>query len=325
MLLRCDAYAQGKWQSSLTPEEIPAFLAHSQEGFVWVSLDRPDAEELAFFGKQFSLHKLAIEDALSGKQRPKIEEYGDTLFTVLRTLAPGRDAGQAYEVGQISIFTGKRYVVTVRHNSSFDLETVRRYCEKEPEMLMLGSGFILYSVIDFVVDSFFPIIEELEDIFEKLEDKVFSNEQPRRSLKSFYRLKKKLLSAKHAIAPLMEAISRVSGGRTPALCAPLVDYYRDVADHLVRLNSTIDTVREMLHTTLQMGLTLVGLREDEITKKLAAWAAMLALPTMMAGLYGMNFDFLPGAHWQWGVFVFVVIVGLIDVVLYWRFKKAGWL
>lgn len=325
MLLRCDAYERGHWRASLTPEEIPNFFADSQEGFVWVVLDEPDNDELAFFGKLFSLHKLAVEDALTGKQRPKVEEYGDTLFTVLRTLTPGSDAGKPYETGQISVFTGKHYVLTVRRNSMFDFEQVRRYCEKEPEMLALGTGFVLYAVIDLVVDSFFPIIEELEDIFEKLEDRVFSNDQMRRNLKSFYKLKKKLLSAKHAIAPLMEATARLSGGRVPTLCEPLMDYYRDIADHLARLNSTLDTIREMLHTTLQVGLTLIGLREDEITKKLAAWAAMLALPTMVAGLYGMNFDFLPGMHWQWGAFVCVLVLVLMDVFLYFRFKKAGWL
>ena len=325
MLLRCDAYEQGHWRSSLSPEGISEFFAHSQEGFVWVALDEPNNDELAFFGELFSLHKLAIEDTLIGRQRPKMEEYGDTLFTVLRTLTPTNDAGKPYETGQISIFTGKHYILTVRRNSTFDFERVRRYCEKEPEMLVFGTGFVLYSVIDFVVDSFFPIIEALDETFERLEDKIFSNEQPRRNLRSFYKLKKKLLLVKHAITPLMEATARSSVGRVPVLCEQLTDYYRDIADHLARLNSALDTTHEMLHTTLQVGLTLIGLREGEITKKLAAWAAMLALPTMLAGLYGMNFDFLPGMHWQWGVFVFIFMIIMTDVFLYIRFKKAGWL
>ncbi len=324
MLLHATAYHQGAKVAELAPPDIAAWLARD-EGFIWVALVDPEPQELTVFAPLFNLHELAVEDALKGRQRPKIEEYGDDLFIVLRVLDPPESDDAPYNVGQVSIFAGKNYVLTVRRDNHHSLATVRQRCEREPALLALGPGFVFYAILDAIVDGYFPLLEELEEALETLEDNVFQGRQPRENLQAFYDTKQKLLAAKHAIAPLMDALARLHSGRVPPLCAPVLNYLRDVHDHLVRLNVSLENTREMLQTTLQVSLTLVGLSENENTKKLAAWAAMIALPTLIAGIYGMNFDSLPGLHWQWSTIVCIAVMAALDVVLYLQFKRAGWL
>ncbi len=329
MLIHCATYENGRKLSDLAPDDIPAFLARSDlapGAFVWVALLEPEADELSRLADYFDLHELAVEDAVKGLQRPKIDEYGENLFTFLRTVEPASEGDEhPYRVGEIAIFAGTRYILSVRKSTRTDLSPVRQRCERDPDLLRLGPAFVLYALMDAVVDRYFPVLEHLEGEIEALETMLFRRLSARQNVKTFYTLQQKLRVFKHAISPLLEAVNRLQGGRPPPLAAPLANYFRDVYDHLARLNATVDGMRETLQTMLQVNLTLVSLAENENTKKLAAWAAMIAVPTLIAGIYGMNFTNMPELHWLWGYPISILLMVIADVLLYLRFKRVRWL
>jgi magnesium transporter len=322
MLVSCAGYQDGRKLLDLGIDQIPDYLMRPN-CFVWVALHDPPAAELNDLQRLFGLHPLAVEDALSAHQRPKIEEYGDSLFAILQVVEPASDE---FHVGELAIFAGRNYVLSVRNRAQKGFQDVRARTEREPELLRRGPGYILYALMDAVVDRYFPIFELLEDELDSIEGRIFAPEGvPRENIEDLYALKRRLMVMKHAVAPLLESVSNLSGARVPTLCTGLTVYFRDVYDHLQRLNQTADSIRDTVATAISVNLSMVTLQENETMKRLAAYAALLAVPTMIAGIYGMNFEHMPELKWRYGYVLSLLVMAGIDVYLFLRFKRAHWL
>ena len=322
MLISCVAYKDGHKIADIEVDAVQSYV--SQPGFlVWVALRERDGEALTKLQEQLGLHPLAVEDARNGHQRPKIEDYGDSLFAVMHIIEP---EGAELRVGEVAVFAGRNYVVSVRSQAQRGFQEVRARCEREPELLRLGSGFVLYALADAVVDRYFPILDLLEAELESVEERIFANNgSPRANIEALYDLKNRLMIVKHAVAPLLEGVSNLSGARVPALCTGLREYFRDIYDHLLRLNQTIETIRDSVATAISVNLSMITLQESENMKRLAAYAALIAVPTLIAGIYGMNFEHMPELGWKFGYFGALGVMGVIDVYLFIRLRKAKWL
>jgi magnesium transporter len=321
MLVNSVAYKDGQKIADVAREDIHAYLARN-DCIVWVAVRDPEPHELDQLEEQFDLHPLAIEDARHGHQRPKFEEYGDSLFFVLHMIEPD---GDELRVGEVNIFVGRNYVLSVRMRSERNFQDVRSRCEREPELMQHGTGYILYALMDAVVDRYFPILDNIETQLEVIEDNIFAGTSPRANIEALYGIKQDLMTLKHATAPLLESVSKLYGGRVPVICTGLGEYYRDISDHLSRINQSIDAAREMVTTAISVNLSLITLQESEVTKRLAGYAALVAVPTMIAGIYGMNFDFMPELKWVWGYPLALGSMVVIDAYLFYRFRKAKWL
>ncbi len=325
MLINCVAYQNGRKLSDIPVADISETVTRP-ECFVWVALLDPSREELDEMAGEFGLHPLAVEDARKGHQRPKIEEYDESLFVAMHTIeASPERSEEPLSVGELDIFVGTNYVLAVRHRTAKGFAEVRARCEREPELLRHGSGFVLYALMDTVVDRYFPILDAAESELEKVEEEIFMRNAARSNIEALYALKRKLMVLKHAVDPLMEATGKLYGGRVPHVCNGVQEYFRDIYDHLHRIHATIDGIREMLATAIQVNLGMISLAENEVTKKLAAWAAIIAVPTMVAGIYGMNFRHMPELDWTYGYGIAIAMMALADAYLYVRFKKARWL
>jgi magnesium transporter len=321
MLVNCVAYHDGRKLADVAVDEIDQYLARPG-CFVWVALRDPEPAELEVMQREFGLHSLAVEDARHGHQRPKIEEYGDSLFVVLHTLdAQGADIA----AGEVAVFAGPNYVLSIRSRSPQGFSAVRARCEREPELLRQGAGFVLYALMDAVVDRYFPVIQVLEEELETAEDRIFGSGPTRANIEGLYALKRKLTTLQHAARPLLEATGKLYGGRVPQVCASTQEYFRDVYDHLLRITQSIESLREMVAAATAVNLSLISLHENETTKRLAAYAALVALPTFIASLYGMNFEHLPGLRWPLGYAVTLGAMATLDFLLWRRFRRAGWL
>ena len=321
MLINCSAYESGRKLADIAVTDIRSYVSRP-ECFVWVALHDPSREELAALKDEFDLHELAVEDAHHGHQRPKIEEYGDSLFVVLHAV---ESKGTELKIGEVAIFVGPNFVLSVRSHSEHGFAAVRTRCEREPHLLSNGAGFVLYALMDAIVDRYFPALDALEEELEHIEERIFSGTSPRGNIESLYEHKQKLTLLKHAVAPLLEAVGKLHGGRVPKVCASTQDYFRDVNDHLVRINQSIDSLRDMATTAISVNLSLITLQENETTKRLAACAALVAVPTMIAGIYGMNFRYMPELSWQFGYPLAIAAMVCIDLYLAWQFRKARWL
>ena len=278
-------------------------------------------------GQEFDLHHLAVEDARNGHQRPKIEEYGDSLFAVLHPVEIVKldDGTDDLRIGEVDVFVGRNYVLTVRHRTQVGFAAVRARTEREPELLRHGAGFVLYALIDNVVDRYFPVLDLLETRLEAAEDQLFASASSRSKIEELYAIKRQLMALKHVVAPLMEAVGKLYGGRVPQLCQGTQEYFRDVYDHLARINGTIESTREMLTTAIQVNLALIGISDNEVTKRLAAWGALITVPTLIAGIYGMNFKHMPELDWAVGYPLAIFSMFAIDALLFLRFKRVNWI
>jgi magnesium transporter len=321
MLISCVAYKDGHKFADISIDEIHRYVSQP-DCLVWVALREPDARTLENLQAQFGLHPLAVEDARNGHQRPKIEDYGDSLFAVLHIVEP---EGAEFRVGEMAIFAGRNYVLSVRSHAERGFQDVRARCEREPELLRIGSAFVMYALIDAVVDRYFPVLDLLESELETVEEKIFANGSPRANIEALYALKNRLMIVKHAVAPLLESVSNLSGARVPALCTGLREYFRDIYDHLQRLNQTIESIRDSVATAISVNLSMITLQENETMKRLAAYAALIAVPTMVAGIYGMNFEHMPELGWKFGYPSALGVMTLIDIYLFYRLRKAKWL
>lgn len=321
MLISAVVYRDGHKVADIDPSEIHNYVAQP-ENLVWVALRDPDPATLEQMQAQFDLHPLAVEDARNGHQRPKIEDYGDSLFAVLHVVERSEEE---LHVGEVAIFAGRNYVLTVRSNAQRGFQEVRARCEREPELLRIGSGYVLYAIIDAVVDRYFPILDLLEDELETVEERLFGTGSPRANIEALYRLKNRLTIVRHAVSPLLEGVSNLTGGRVPPLCGSLKEYFRDVYDHLQRLNQTIESIRDSIATATAVNLSMINLQESENMKRLAAYAALIAVPTLIAGIYGMNFVHMPELGWKYGYAGVMGVMAAIDAYLYVRLKRSGWL
>jgi magnesium transporter len=325
MVVNCSAYADGRRAGDVRLEEVSDALAADRPGaFVWIGLFEPSEELMGEVQREFGLHELAVEDAHRAHQRPKVEEYGDGAFVVLRT-ARADGEGQRIAWGETHVFVGPRYVVSVRHGASLSYAEVRARCERSPELLRKGPGYVLYALMDFVVDQFFPVLDALEDELERLEEAIFGGAFGRDTTERIYDLRRDLIALKRAVSPLVEVCNhllRLGGALVPEDIRP---YFRDVYDHAIRINEWVDLLRELLNGALEANLALMAVRQNEVMKKLAGWAAIIAMPTMIAGIYGMNFAHMPELGWRFGYPLVLGVMATLCTLLHRGFRRAGWL
>ncbi len=321
MLVNCSVYQQGQKLADVAISDIHTY--RNKAGcFVWVAVVDPEPGELEQIQGELDLHELAVEDAQHGHQRPKLEEYGSSVFVVLRTVEM---VGSEPNEGEVAIFVGPHYIVSVRRGTRQGFAEIRRRTEQEPELLQFGPPYVLYAIMDTVVDRYFPIVDALTEEIEQVEDKIFNGETTRAQVVALYEAKRKLATLDHAAAPLLEVTAKLHGGRVPSAYAGLHDYFRDIHDHLLRLEHSIDSLRDTVTTAISVNLSLITLQENEVTKRLASYAALVAVPTMIAGIYGMNFDHMPELRSPFGYPITLLAMAAIDGYLIHRFRKAKWL
>jgi len=323
MLVNCVAYQNGRKLADIPIEDISEYVSRP-DCFVWVAINDPTEGELEQMQEEFGLHELAVEDAKRPHQRPKLDEYGEDLFAVIRTVERDSPDGELIE-GQVGVFVGRNYVLSVRQNVHKGFADVRQRTEREPDLLRHGAGFVFYALIDNVVDRYFPVLDLLETRLEAAEDQLFASASSRSKIEELYAIKRQLMALKHVVAPLMEAVGKLYGGRVPQLCQGTQEYFRDVYDHLARINGTIESIREMLTTAIQVNLALIGISDNEVTKRLAAWGALITVPTLIAGIYGMNFKHMPELDWAIGYPLAVFSMFAVDALLFLRFKRVNWI
>ncbi|MBE2295496.1 MAG: magnesium/cobalt transporter CorA [Phycisphaerales bacterium] len=321
MLVTCTVYQEGRKLRDISIVEISDYVCRS-DCLVWVALKDAEHAELEEMRLEFGLHELAIEDAHHGHQRPKIEEYDESLFTVMK---PVEMVNGELSVGEMAVFVGKNYVLSVRNHSEQNFRSVRERCEREPHLLQQGAGFVLYALMDTVVDRYFPLVEALESELETIEDEIFVKGSARSNIERLYELKGKVTVLKHVVAPLLEAVAKLHGGWVPQVCDNTQEYFRDVHDHLARINASIDAIRDAISVAIQVNLSMVTIDQSEVSKRLAAWAGIFAMATTLAGIWGMNFEVMPELKWVYGYPVALLAIAIICGILYIRFKRAEWL
>ena len=303
-------------------DEISDILAADHDSFLWVGLYEPDDAVLDKLQEEFNLHDLAIEDAQRAHQRPKIDAYGDSLFVAVKT---AQVVNERILYGETHAFLGARYLLTVRHGASLSYAPVRARVEREPELLALGPAYALYAVLDAIVDNYLPIVDEFKDTLLELEHDIFSETFRRELVVRLYDLKRELTYMRVAVTPLQDVLSQLVRTQSPLVPSEVHLYFRDVLDHSVRINETIDALRDMLGTALSVNQSLVTLAQGEVVKRLAGWAALLAAPTLVASWYGMNFVHMPEVHSRYGYPILIGGLVLACFGLYRYLKKIGWL
>ena len=322
MLINCVAYENGAKLADIPIAEISDYLARPA-CFVWVALKDATEDELKTLQREFGLHELAVEDALHGHQRPKVEEYGDTLFAVVHTVE--MTATDELKTGEVDIFVGLNFVLSVRNRSGQNLLQVRERSEREPQLLRHGPAFVFYALLDAVVDRYFPIIDRLETELEQVEEHIFEPGASQANIRRLYELKSDIGIVRHAVAPLIDAVHKLFSGRVPAVCENNREYFRDVFDHLLRMNGSLDNLRDTIGTAIQVNLAMVAIEESVVNKRLAAWAGIFAVISAFAGIWGMNFKNMPELEWRYGYPMALLTITVVCVVLYRQFRKSGWL
>jgi magnesium transporter len=296
-IVNCAAYLEGRRAANIPLEDVSGVLRQADQ-FIWIGLHEPSEEVLQQVQHEFCLHDLAIEDAHRAHQRPKLETYGDSLFVVLRTAQ--MNAQHDIEFGETHFFVGSNFIVSVRHGSSLSYAEVRARCESKPHLLRKGPSFALYALMDSIVDQYFPVVHALEQQLEEIEEKIFDNLPSRETTAQIYHLKRELLNVKRAVSPLIDICNRLVRFDFDLIPEDTRTYFRDIYDHAIRLNEMVDNTRELLSTALEANFSLISISQSEVGKKFAGWAAIIGVPTMIAGIYGMNFRFMPGLDWQYG-------------------------
>jgi magnesium transporter len=320
-VVNCAAYENGRRVTDLDIDD-PEQMKVQPGRVIWIGLHEPTQDVLQKLQRYFGLHDLAVEDAYRAHQRPKLEVYGEMLFLVMKT---AQFVGEHVAMGETAFFVGRGYVISVRHGPSIGYADVRARCESAPEKLKKGEDFIVYALMDFIVDRYFPIIDHLEEMVEDLEERVFSGKEERDTLEEIVEVRRDLLEMRHAVAPLPEMCQRLIRYDVPIIDANTHPYFRDVYDHSHIMLERIDALREMVKTVVESKMLFNAMKQNEVMKRLAAWAAMLAVPTAIAGIYGMNFKNMPELDFTYGYPITLVSIFGICVFLYWRFHKAGWL
>jgi magnesium transporter len=321
-IVNCAAYSTGQKTVDIDLDKIPEILKDPGQ-FVWLGLYEPSEVLLDRVQQVFGLHDLAVEDAHRAHQRPKIELYGDSLFIVLRTAQMMKDC--EIHFGETHFFVGPNYIVVVRHGSSVAYTDVRSRCESMPELLSKGQGFVLYAIMDFIVDMYFPVVEQLEDALEAIEDKIFKKIPDKETTIEIYQLKKEILDVKRAVSPFIDICNRLMRFDMKFISPETQPYFRDIYDHALRINEIVDNTRELLNTALEANFSLISIDQNDTSRKFAAWAAIFAVPTLVAGYYGMNFNVMPELHWKYGYPVVVCLTISVCATLYYFFRRSKWL
>jgi magnesium transporter len=314
-------YENGLRIRDILIEEASEWRAR-QNAVVWIGLHEPDEELLCQVQAEFNLHPLAIEDAANAHQRPKLETYGDAIFIVART---AHMMNNEVVFGETHLFVGRGYVVSVRHGPSISYGTVRQRCESSPAALAHGEHYIVYSILDFIVDNYMPVIETMQGEIEELEDLVLREQLKKADIERLYLLRRKLLRLRNAVVPLVDVCRRYEHSDVPGMDAMLQSLFRDVHDHVRRVQEDIDALREVLAFAFEASVMIGQTEQTEIARKLASWAAILAVPTAIAGIYGMNFDDMPELKLHYGYFLVLGVIVVLCTTLYVFFRRAKWL
>jgi len=322
VIVNCAVYEHGQRRDGDLPLERAGKAARDEGAFVWLGVHEPTAEEFEAVAAEFDLHELAVEDAVKAHQRPKVEQYGGTLLVVVKT-AHYVDPDEVIELGELLLFVNPAFIVTVRHGEG-ELTPVRERIEQRSDLLEHGVGMVLYSILDHVVDGYEEAAQGIDVDIQQVERQVFSEDQSN-PVERIYKLEREVLDFSAAAAPLAAVVDEISRGHFEVVPDELSEYYRDVHDHLRRVGGRIAGFRELLGSALHANLTQVSVRQNEDMRKISAWVAILAVPTMIAGIYGMNFDNMPELHWRFGYPLVLVVILVACTLLYRRFKGAGWL
>ncbi|HXS32583.1 MAG TPA: magnesium/cobalt transporter CorA [Solirubrobacterales bacterium] len=322
MIVDCAVYERGKRRPGKLSLDQAGSAGHADDTFVWLGLVEPTAEEFDAIAAKFNLHELAAEDAVKAQQRPKVELFGDTLLVVVKTVTHP-DSPHGIKVGELLLFVNPDFVITVRHGEG-ELSQVRERVEHRPDLLARGSGVVLYAILDHVVDGYGEVAQTIDGEIQAVEAEVFSAERTNPA-EQIYKLEREVLDLYRAVAPLSEAVDEIAEGRFDAIPNDLHEYFRDVHDHLQRVTGRVASFRELLSSALQANLTQVSVRQNEDMRKISAWVAIAAVPTMVAGIYGMNFDHMPELHWRYAYFTVLAFIAVVCFALYRRFKRVGWL
>ena len=325
MIVDCAIYEDGERRAGDldVAEAARAAGDDSTPAFAWLGVHEPTTEEFDAVRREFDLHELAVEDAVEAHERPKLEVYGETLFVVLKTLRY-IDSEEVIRSGEIMLFVNPAFVITVRHGDASDLHPVREAIEKRPDLLRCGPGAILHAVIDRVVDDYEPAVQGIEVDIQQVEEQVFSDDGANPA-ERIYRLEREVLEMQRAVVPLAAPVDRLARGHFDLVSPEMRDYFRDVHDHLLRVAGRVEGFRDLLSSALQANLTQVTVRQNADMRRISAWVAILAVPTMIAGIYGMNFEHMPELSWRYGYPAVLVLIVVACAILYRAFRRAGWL
>ena len=323
MIVDCAVYEEGRRLAGERSLRDAVRACEDNDAFVWLGLYEPTPEELDSVRREFGLHELAVEDALHAHQRPKVEVYDDTLFVVLK---PARyiDSDEVVQTGEIHVFVSSSFVVAVRHGEASELKDARKRLEHRRDLLAAGTGGVLYAIVDKVVDDYEPVVEGVANDIQEIEQQVFSENRDNPA-ERIYRMEREVLEFSRSVTPLTPAVDRLARGHFDLIDDDLHEYFRDVHDHLLRVGQRIDGFRDLLSSALQANLTQVSVRQNEDMRKITAWVAILAVPTAVAGIYGMNFKHMPELQWTFGYPLILGVMLVICVMLYLRFRRSGWL
>ncbi len=321
-IVNCAAYIEGKRIADVSLSNVHNVLKEKDQ-FVWIGLHEPSEEVLSRVQHEFNLHELAVEDAHAAHQRPKVEQYADSIFVVLRTAQINQE--HHIEFGETHFFAGDNFIVIVRHGSDVSYAEVRARCESTPELLKKGQGFVLYAVMDFIVDRYLPVVHDLERELEAIEAKIFKEKPTRETTEQIYDLKRELLEVKRAVSPLVDICNKLMRFDIKCISPETRPYFRDVYDHVVSINEMVDATRELLNSAMEANFSLISISQSDVSKKFAGWAAIIAVPTMVAGFYGMNFKFIPELDWHYGYYAVILVTVFICSTLFYFFKRSGWL
>ncbi len=293
-----------------------------EDTYIWLGLHEPDVVLMKQVQDEFGLHDLVVEDAHRAHQRPKLEVHDDVLFIVMHT---ARMMGEEAKLGETHVILGPRFVMTIRHGASQSYSTVRERCEHNPKLMMRGPGYVLYAVMDFITDNYFPVVESYRTQLRHLESEIFEGSFRRRTIRRLYDLKRDLVQLRLAASPMQDICNEIMHIDNELVSNDMNPYFRDIYDHVIRINDAVDAITEMLSAALEVHLALITVGQNEVVKRLASWAAILAVPTMIASFYGMNFDVMPELRFSYGYPVTLGVMTLLCVLLYRRLRRAGWL
>jgi len=314
-------YVDGRRVANIAIDDASSW--RSKPGHVvWIGLHEPDMSVLTRVQRQFELHDLAIEDPDHAHQRPKIEQYGDALFVVART---AQLDGDSIAFGETHLFVGEGYIVSVRHGASTSYRSVRERCESCPRALARGEDYILYAILDFIVDNYSPVLETIQEEVEAMEAQVLASAMTQAQIERLYLLRRDLLRLRNAVGPLVEVCRRLEHDNLPMVRSTMQPLFRDVTDHVRTVQERIDSLREVLAFAFEASLLVGQAQETAVSKKLASWLAIIAVPTAIAGIYGMNFPNMPELSWRYGYAGVLAVMFGSAVALYRLFRRSGWL
>jgi magnesium transporter len=323
VIVDCAVYEEGRRRAGKLPLKESGDICRRDDTFVWLGVVEPEAEEFDAIAREFDLHELAVEDAVNAHQRPKVEVYSDSLLVVLKT-ARYVDPEEVVELGEVLLFVHPTFLVTVRHGQTDALAEARHRMEDRPEQMRLGPGAALYAIVDAIVDDYEEVADGVDFDIQEVEAEVFSTDRGNHAERIF-KLEREVLDFQRAVTPLAPAVDKLARGHFRVIPEGLHEYLRDVHDHLLRVSGRIENFRDLLSSALQANLVQVSVRQNEDMRKISAWVAILAVPTSLAGIYGMNFEHMPELNWELGYPLVLILIAMICSFLYYRFKRAGWL